>query len=241
MLKIVGIYKITSPTNKIYIGQSWDVVHRKNHYSSSLAKGQKHLHNSLKKHGWDNHKFEIVHELPNDVTQEVLDNYEILCINQYKECGFEMMNIREGGSKGKHNSSTKQLISQNTKGIPRPTLLNRIITKKTRDRIGKANSKPKPEGFGKLISLSNIGRKLTEEQKQKLRKPHNVKIPTLQKGIPKLKLCKKIGKLDNNNQLIKMYNSVSEAALENNTSIGNISTVLKGKTKTTAGYKWLYL
>jgi len=62
MIKI-GIYKITSPSNKIYIGQSINIKRRFNQYrlldKSSI--GPK-LYNSLKKHGPKNHKFEILEE-----------------------------------------------------------------------------------------------------------------------------------------------------------------------------------
>ena len=107
---MVGIYKITSPTNKINIGQSWDIDKRENLYSQLGCKGQIKLYNSLVKYGWTQHKFEIIYELPQDITQEVLDQYEILYINQYKECGFKMMNIREGGSRGKLSEETKLKI-----------------------------------------------------------------------------------------------------------------------------------
>ena len=62
----------------------------------------------------------IVHELPIDVTQEILNQYEIFYWKQYKDCGFKVMNVREPGSKGKHNSETKLKMSK-----PRLTKINR--------------------------------------------------------------------------------------------------------------------
>ncbi|HEC36627.1 hypothetical protein LCGC14_1312370 [marine sediment metagenome] len=49
--KICGIYKITSPTKKIYIGQSIDINRRKIIYKNILCKLQRKIYNSLKKHG----------------------------------------------------------------------------------------------------------------------------------------------------------------------------------------------
>lgn len=51
--KISGIYKITSPTNKIYIGKSKSLKQRENNYKSSLEKikSQIKLYNSIKKYG----------------------------------------------------------------------------------------------------------------------------------------------------------------------------------------------
>lgn len=58
---MIGIYKITSPSNKIYIGQSKNLEKRKKAYKYSLAKGQPRLNNSFKKYGYENHTFEIIH------------------------------------------------------------------------------------------------------------------------------------------------------------------------------------
>ena len=54
---MIGIYKITSPTNKIYIGQSIDIENRFTKYKSLDCKNQVRLYNSLKKYGFDKHKF----------------------------------------------------------------------------------------------------------------------------------------------------------------------------------------
>ena len=59
-MKVIGIYKITSPSNKIYIGQGIDIYIRWNEYKRLKCKRQPKLYASLKKHGVDNHKFEIV-------------------------------------------------------------------------------------------------------------------------------------------------------------------------------------
>lgn len=74
MKKLIGIYKITSPSGKIYIGQSKDINKRFNQYFKIIdsIKKQPILYNSLKKHGPDSHIFEVL-----------------------EECEFEQLNIRE--------------------------------------------------------------------------------------------------------------------------------------------------
>lgn len=109
---MIGIYKITSPTGKINIGQSWNIKKRKNSYKYLECKKQTKIYNSLKKYGFENHLFEVIHELPIDITQEILDNYEIFYWQQYKDCGFEMMNIRDPGKGGKLSEETKRKISE---------------------------------------------------------------------------------------------------------------------------------
>ena len=60
---MIGIYKITSPSKKVYIGQSIDIEKRFNSYSKlHHCKKQIKLYNSLKKYGVENHKFEVLCE-----------------------------------------------------------------------------------------------------------------------------------------------------------------------------------
>ena len=113
---MISIYKISSPSNKIYIGQSSNIKKRFNNYKNLHCKGQSKLYNSLKKYGWEQHKFEIIHELPEDVTQEIVNTYEDYYLQQYKECKFDVMNIREAGSRGKDNEETKRKKSISLKG-----------------------------------------------------------------------------------------------------------------------------
>lgn len=58
--RIIGIYKITSPTNRIYIGQSININKRFYAYKRLECKGQYKLYKSLIKYGADKHKFEIL-------------------------------------------------------------------------------------------------------------------------------------------------------------------------------------
>jgi group I intron endonuclease len=105
------IYKITSPSNKVYIGQSWDWISRKSKYKKLKTSEQTYIHRSLLKYGYEAHKVEIVYELPEDVTQEILDNYEILYWQLHKDCGIEMMNIKFPGSHGKASEESKRKMS----------------------------------------------------------------------------------------------------------------------------------
>jgi len=63
-MKICGIYKITSPTGRVYIGQSVSVKRRFSEYKSSKNRkgSQPILYRSFKKHGVENHTFEILEE-----------------------------------------------------------------------------------------------------------------------------------------------------------------------------------
>lgn len=59
---MVGIYKITNPKGRVYIGQSVDIEKRRQKYKILSCKGQPKLYRSLVKYGFDNHIFETVEE-----------------------------------------------------------------------------------------------------------------------------------------------------------------------------------
>jgi group I intron endonuclease len=105
-MSLVGIYKITSPSGKVYIGQSWDIHNRFKTYKCNPNKKQSKIYNSIHKHGWDAHTKEILIELKSDTTQSALDDWEKFYINFYRSCGFSMLNIRDGGSRGKHSAES---------------------------------------------------------------------------------------------------------------------------------------
>jgi len=60
MDKLCGIYKITSPSGRMYIGQSVDIYERFATYRRIRCKKQFSLYNSFLKHGFESHKFEIM-------------------------------------------------------------------------------------------------------------------------------------------------------------------------------------
>lgn len=60
---MIGIYKITSPSNRVYIGQSKNIKERFNNYFSlHNCKFQKKLYRSFLKYGVINHTFEVIEE-----------------------------------------------------------------------------------------------------------------------------------------------------------------------------------
>jgi len=114
MDRICGIYKITSPSGGIYIGQSIDIINRKWTYASMKCRDQPRLYNSFKKHGWNNHNFEIIHKCSESNLNELEKHY----IKEYKSFNTEYgMNLTEGGDQYKISEETKQKISKSHIGI----------------------------------------------------------------------------------------------------------------------------
>ena len=57
---MTGVYKITSPSSRIYVGQSINIEKRFNQYEKKQnVSEQKKLYNSFLKYGVENHIFEI--------------------------------------------------------------------------------------------------------------------------------------------------------------------------------------
>ena len=82
MIKICGIYKITSPSGRIYIGQAKNLRKRLNSYKGLHCKGQTKLYNSLKKYGWENHQFDII---------EYCLEEELNCSERFWQDEFDVM------------------------------------------------------------------------------------------------------------------------------------------------------
>jgi len=59
-MAVTGIYKITSPSGRIYIGQSINIEKRFKRYENAKCYKQKRLYNSFIKYGVNNHSFEII-------------------------------------------------------------------------------------------------------------------------------------------------------------------------------------
>lgn len=68
--KKTGIYKITSPSGKVYIGQSIDIEKRWGYYKTKKTNIQPKLQNSFNKYGVTKHLFEILELCSEDTLNE---------------------------------------------------------------------------------------------------------------------------------------------------------------------------
>lgn len=232
-IPLIGIYKITSPSNKIYIGQSINIKLRKGRYKHLGCKKQPKLYNSLIKYSWEQHIFEIIEECLIEQLNERESFWKIHFIELlgWENCLFceiydrgiggprskEVLEKIGNGNKGKKLSEeTKKKISNSRKGIKfskehkdKLSILRRkrIISKETGDKISK----------------SNRGRKLTKEQRLNHKK----------RSIP-------IIQYDLNMNKIQDWPSAKEASLHNKPQQPDISACCHGKLKTAGGYIWKF-
>lgn len=160
---MIGIYKITSPTGKIYVGQSINIEKRFYQYKKLHCKGQVILYNSFIKHGVEKHKFEILCECEiselNDKERYYQDLYSVL-----EEKGMNCNLTKSSDRSGKHSDETKLKISIANKG--------RKHSEETKDKIRKRNlgnnyrtGIPTKEETKIKIGLGNLGKIRTKDFK----------------------------------------------------------------------------
>jgi group I intron endonuclease len=311
MKKITGIYKITSPNNKIYIGQSKNICSRWNSYKyfqrdyDCYKKRNKNslIFKSFKKYGYINHKFEVLEEC-NEID---LNSREIFYIKKYNSNvlnGSKIgLNLHKGGNKppikrkmtkeekikislknkenhrlGKYKKILKPILKTDLYGnlIKRYSSMTEMykIEKFSdvyfRNNFYEYNKLYKNEFIFKFENNNDFNYKIKIKKEKKIKiknkKPQKTKkewsiyfrkLNTGRKHInrksPKktIKIINhlkklhnfnktKVKKIDLNGNLLKEYNSIKEAAKDNNAKYQAIVRVCLGKRKTAYGYKWQY-
>ena len=129
---MIGIYKITSPTGRIYIGQSVDIDYRWNDSRNKNCKSQPRLSRSFLKHGIDNHKFEAIEECSIESLNEKERYYQDL----YK-CIYDGLNCRLTASDGKSGRMSKESRLKMSEAGKR-----KVMTAEHKEKIKKGNVRP---------------------------------------------------------------------------------------------------
>jgi group I intron endonuclease len=230
---MVGIYKITNPKNKVYVGQSWDISNREKYYRLSQCEKQTKLYNSIKKHGWESHKFEIVHELPPDISQEVMNIYEVFYWQQHKDCGFEMLNVRYPGSNGKLSEETILKLKKSAKGKFNGEKNGMYGKNHTNESIEKMKNTWTQEKK-RLYKEMNSGNKNPMYGKENANRSEANKLQ-IGGNNPR---ARKILQYDLNGNLIQEFSCIKEA--EEKTGVSKIGDKCKGYRKQTGKYIFKY-
>jgi len=164
---MIGIYKITSPKGRIYIGQSVNLENRILSYRNiNVSKKQTVLHNSLKKYGYNNHKFEIIHECESTELNNFERYYQDLfkCINKN---GLNCTLTKSTDMSGKISESTLLKLSKIRKG--KQWSLGRVFSAETKNKMSlKAKERGLHKSFMEASKKANTGRKHTKECRLKI-------------------------------------------------------------------------
>ena len=144
---ICGIYKITSPTGRVYIGQGVNILKRFSEYKtlSVKTKNQTKLWRSFLKHGVENHQFDII---------EYCDLEDLNCSERFWQDEFDVLNgglnciLTECGD-------LPRIMSEDTKNLLRIINTGNKHTELSKIKIG----------LSSLGNSHNIGRIRPESEK----------------------------------------------------------------------------
>jgi group I intron endonuclease len=240
---MIGIYKWVSPSNRIYVGQSKDLVKREKWYLSNGIRNASmpKLKRSFNKYGVDKHTFEIIEYC----LIEQLDEREIYWGLYYNTLELGL-NCKLGEQNTIFSESTKKKMSIAAKKhnrtlqheTNRQISLRKTWDEKNRIREEIKLNKPKyipTEEHRNNLSKSKKGKSIhTESSKELLSKHAQNRDMTkvVKKGI-------KVFQYDKNNNFIKEWNSASCAELYYNGKHGdNVRSNVRGRQSTAYGYIW---
>lgn len=198
------IYKLKFPNGKIYIGQTSCSINIRlqKHKTAAFNKKAKEynypLYRAIRKYGWENVISEIIVD---NVTYEDLTNLEVKYQKQFnttnKKLGYNLIFGSQAGRNFKHTEDTKNKIKLKRK-------LNdhwkgKHHSEESKQKIKMSNrGKTRTQLTKDKISKAKLGVALSEQHKNLLRKPN-------------LKNRKRIASYDLNDNLVKVYASLSEA------------------------------
>lgn len=217
------IYKITSPTGKIYVGKTYNVRMRKNGHkcfaykADHFKRNKTILSNSICKYGWDAHIFEIIEEVEDSLMNE-REMHWIKELGSYHYENENGMNMTKGGegqrSTWMHKTELRKWFSERFKGKNGPF----------------------------------YGRHHTEEAKRMLSQSsreynlkNGIKVPEwgVEKG--RKKVMKPILCYNSNGEFLKEYESATAAALDCGISkASEVCGVCSGKRTNALGFVFRY-
>jgi group I intron endonuclease len=207
---MIGIYKITSPSGKIYIGQS---VHIQNRFTAyrrlANCSEQPKLLRSFLKYGVGNHIFEVIEECQ----LEDLNTRERHWQEFYHtvQNGLNCMLTRDGDRSGKHSKETIEKI--------RIARKHQTCSEETKERIRQVR----------------LGTKQSEETKQKRKNTLKI-VCSSEQWLSKVTRKPVIQIKDS--KIIAEYPSILTA--KQVTGITTVGDCLAGRVKVAGGFIWKY-
>lgn len=163
-----GIYKITSPTGRVYIGEAKMLRHRCLAYTNpNKVRKQRAIYNSLVKYGVDSHRIEILEFTKVDLLLERERFYQELydSVNNGLNCFFTQTETK----KKKWSEKTKEIMSEKQKG-ENNSFFGKKHTEESLRKIGESSKGEKnPNYGGKLVNESFIEKQTESNSKKHLK------------------------------------------------------------------------
>lgn len=205
-----SVYIHKFPNNKVYIGITSKLVKRRWCRGSTYSY-HKRMYNAIKKYGWDNISHEV---LKSGLTKIEAENMEIELIKLHKSYLYEFGYNRDmgGNSAEKISEASRIKMSNSKKGIKKSDEFCKMISD-----VHKGNTYRK----GAVLSI---------DTKEKMR---NAK-------IGKTYNAKQIDQLTLNGEFVKTWQSILSIERELGFLNSPIVNNLKGRSKSSYGFKWKY-
>ena len=239
------IYKILTPANKIYIGQTINYKQRVNSYKNYKSKRtQKKLIESFNDYGFEKHQFEILIKCDREKLCywekfyiQLFDSFNTdYGLNQTtggdnyirKEYGYKISSYKLGKKRGSFSQEWRDNISKSHKGLVR--------SEKHLNNLKKAAS----------IRKNNNGYVFSDAQKEKYKlslkifynSPIGVELRAKQSENAKKRFSKPILQYDLNGNFIKEWRSARSVFGELGINHPQVINCVNGKVKSASGYFW---
>jgi group I intron endonuclease len=225
------VYKITSPSNRVYVGSTINFDKRMYQYKNNCHKSQIKIYNSIKKYGWENHKVEIIWS---GLIKDMLKNEAMLGLNfnVLDQNNLNLMLPRLGTMYNTVSQETRIKMSNAKKGQKMSETHKKIISNVHTGKIVSLETRQK-------MSEWQIGRKMSKEAKQKMSisaTGKKVSIETRRKisdfnSIPILQF-------DLEGRFINEWVSATEVQKKLKINSGHIRSCCLGKRKTSGRFIW---
>ena len=170
------VYLIINLENgKVYVGQTKNFANRKRGHLYDARRGStRPLYRSIRKHGEENFKFEVIEECEDDLINE-REQYWVSHYDSFNpKKGY---NLTSGGNQGKLVSkTTKVKLSQSLKGNKH--CVGRQSSPETRDKLRKCGKIKVQNQLGSIIieerTCKKCSKKFTVKFREKQKKQGNV-------------------------------------------------------------------
>jgi group I intron endonuclease len=246
MNKICCIYKITSPNNEIYIGQTINYKQRFNNYKNYKSKTtQKKIIKSFYNYGFENHKFDILIECDREKLCYWEKFYIILFNSFNNDYG---LNQTTGGENYIIRNEYGSKISSYKLGKKRASFSQEWRDNISKSHKGMVRSEKWLENLKKAAKIrkNNNGYVGTEEQKEKfkisLRKffdsPSGLELRAKNSELTRKRFSKPVLQYDLNGNYIREWQSARSVFSELRICHPQIINCVNGKIKSASGYIW---
>jgi group I intron endonuclease len=251
------IYKITSPTGRVYIGVTSNYKKRIYAYKCGDCKSQSILYNSIVSHGFINHDIEIIESFIG-TTLEALSK-EMFWIrtfmsNAIKYRDMNGMNLTDGGQGTigyRHTEAAKQVLSEKNRQYRHTDEAKKKIGAASAGNKYNVGRKGKSDKWYEAMRLVHTGNKynsgrtqskeLIEKRFLKLRgrRQPAEHVENRRKAITELQ-GRPIVQYDNSGKVVAEYESISRAAKSIGASAAMVHMAANGVRKTCKGYSLKY-